>query len=223
MKYDQVVTKIAEKLQLDSLYIRLYPHYTYNDLPHRQPIKRSDRSALPDMLALYPHLYTQHSSDILYYEKLAISIVELESKKMLKISWHNQKSDEVKVLQLLVPKQAPNKEVCDSLKEELRKEDIQFEASKQIRLIEVANNKIQRKLDPDDKLTGNDNSSTIRAEEISEDELNMTAEDKMLQCIHCTKDSFLNNFGNPFYIVIHSNELFSSVKERIQKKIRNNR
>jgi len=218
MKYDQVVAKIAEKLQMDPLYIRLYPYDSYTDQPHRQPIKRADRLALPDMLVPYPHLWAQQPSDILYYEKLPISIVELESKKMLKISWHNQKGDEVKVLQLLVPKQATNKEVCDALKEELVKENIPFEESQQIRLLEVQNNKIQRKLEPEDKLQGND-SGTIRAEEISEEELRMTSEDKVIQCVHCTRDSAVNNFGNPFYIVIHSNELVSSVKKRIQKKL----
>lgn len=83
--YDQVAAKLAEKLEVDPLHIQFTTVSLPSGLP-KNTIKRSTNLTLQEMLTpAYPHHGPQHN--MLYYEKLDMSIVELESKRLVKVTW----------------------------------------------------------------------------------------------------------------------------------------
>ena len=70
----------------------------------------------------------------------------------------------------------------------------------------------------------NDQYWTLRAEEIPEEEKNLGPQDRLIHVYHFTKDTAQNqmqiqNFGEPFFLVIHEGETLAEVKVRIQKKL----
>ncbi|RVW78810.1 Ubiquitin carboxyl-terminal hydrolase 13 [Vitis vinifera] len=70
----------------------------------------------------------------------------------------------------------------------------------------------------------NDQYWTLRAEEIPEEEKNLGPHDRLIHVYHFMKDTTQNqvqvqNFGEPFFLVIHEGETLAEVKVRIQKKL----
>nr|XP_023928487.1 ubiquitin carboxyl-terminal hydrolase 13-like [Quercus suber] len=65
---------------------------------------------------------------------------------------------------------------------------------------------------------------TIRAEEIPEEEKNLGPNDRLIHVYHFIKDRAQNpmkieNFGEPFFMVMHEGETLAEIKVRIQKKL----
>ncbi|XP_074578777.1 ubiquitin C-terminal hydrolase 13-like isoform X2 [Curcuma longa] len=70
----------------------------------------------------------------------------------------------------------------------------------------------------------NDQYWTLRAEEIPEEEKNLGPHDRLIHVYHFTRDPNQNqmqvqNFGEPFFLVIKEGEALADVKIRIQKKL----
>jgi ubiquitin carboxyl-terminal hydrolase 7 len=78
---------------------------------------------------------------------------------------------------------------------------------------------------PNEKIENiNDQYWTLRAEEVPEEEKNLGPFDRLIHVYHFTKDTQnqtqVQNFGEPFFMVIREDETLSSIKERIQKKLK---
>jgi ubiquitin carboxyl-terminal hydrolase 7 len=82
--YDQVAGALAAKLGTDPMHIQFTSASSPNGLP-KHVLKRATNMLLHEMLSgnVPPTVVT----NILYYEKLNISIVELESKRLFKVTW----------------------------------------------------------------------------------------------------------------------------------------
>ncbi|RYR45826.1 hypothetical protein Ahy_A07g031608 isoform D [Arachis hypogaea] len=191
--YDDVVEKVAQQLGLeDPSKIRLTPHNCYSQQPKPQPIKYRGVEHLSDMLVHY-----NQTSDILYYEVLDIPLPELQGLKTLKVAFHHATKDEVELSH-------PNAE---------------------LRLLEVFYHKIYKVFPPNEKIENiNDQYWTLRAEEIPEEEKNLGPHDRLIHVYHFTKDTAQNqmqiqNFGEPFFLVIHEGETLTEIKDRIKKKL----
>ncbi|KAI4302249.1 hypothetical protein MLD38_038023 [Melastoma candidum] len=83
--------------------------------------------------------------------------------------------------------------------------------------------KIYKIFPPTEKIENiNDQYWTLRAEEIPEEEKNTAPDDRLIHVYHFMKDTSQNqvqNFGEPFFLVIHDGETLSDIKLRIQKKL----
>ncbi|OIV90620.1 hypothetical protein TanjilG_01701 [Lupinus angustifolius] len=193
--YDDVVIGVAEQLGLDDpSKIRLTSHNCYTQQPRPQPIKYRGVEHLSDMLA-----NCNQTSDILYYEALDIPLPELQCLKTLKIAFHNATKDEVVIHTIRLPKQSTVEDVINYLK------------SKVFSLNDMIDNI-------------NDQYWTLRAEEVHEDEINLGPHDRLIHVYHFMKDTAQNqvqvqNFGDPFFLVIHEGETLADIKLRIQKKL----
>ncbi|CAN7107268.1 unnamed protein product [Brassica rapa subsp. narinosa] len=217
--YDDVVQRLAEKLGLDDpSKIRLTSHNCYSQQPKPQPIKYRGVDRLSDMLAHY-----NQTSDILYYEVLDIPLPELQGLKSLKVAFHHATKDEVVIHNIRLPKQSTVGDVINELKTkvvELSHPDAEP------RLLEVFFHKIYKIFSSTERIENiNDQYWTLRAEEIPEEEKNIGPSDRLVHVYHFTKEAGQNqaqvqNFGEPFFLVIHEGETLEEIKSRIQKKLR---
>ncbi|KAF5182406.1 Ubiquitin carboxyl-terminal hydrolase 12-like protein, partial [Thalictrum thalictroides] len=121
-----------------------------------------------------------------------------------------------------LPKQSTVGDVIDDLKTKVELSHPEAE----LRLLEVFYHKIYKIFPPGEKIENiNDQYWTLRAEEIPEEEKNLGPHDRLIHVYHFTKDASQNqlqqvqNFGEPFFLVIHEGETLSEVKVRIQKKL----
>ncbi|XP_061352582.1 ubiquitin C-terminal hydrolase 12-like isoform X2 [Gastrolobium bilobum] len=215
--YDDVVERVAQQLGLDDpSKIRLTPHNCYSQQPKPQPIKYRGVEHLSDMLVHY-----NQTSDILYYEVLDIPLPELQGLKTLKVAFHHATKDEVVIHTIRLPKQSTVGDVLDDLKTKVELSH----PNSELRLLEVFYHKIYKVFPPNEKIENiNDQYWTLRAEEIPEEEKNLGPHDRLIHVYHFNKDTAQNqlqiqNFGEPFFLVIHEGETLSEIKVRIQKKL----
>jgi len=214
--YDDVVERVAQQLGLDDpSKIRLTSHNCYSQQPKPQPIKYRGVDHLSDML-----LHYNQSSDILYYEVLDIPLPELQGLKSLKVAFHHSTKDEVSVHSIRLPKQSTVGDVINELRTKVELSN----PTAEIRLLEVFYHKIYKIFPLNEKIENiNDQYWTLRAEEIPEEEKNLGPHDRLIHVYHFTRDASQNhmvqNFGEPFFLVIREGETLSDVKERIQKKL----
>ncbi|CAI9302003.1 unnamed protein product [Lactuca saligna] len=215
--YDDVVEKVAGHLKLDDpSKIRLTSHNCYSQQPKPQPIKYRGVEHLSDMLAHY-----NQTSDILYYEVLDIPLPELQGLKTLKVAFHHATKDEVVIHTIRLPKQSTVGDVINDLK---TKVDLSHPDA-ELRLLEVFYHKIYKIFPLNEKIENiNDQYWTLRAEEIPEEEKELGPQDRLIHVYHFMKDASQNqvqvqNFGEPFFLVIREGETLAEVKVRIQKKL----
>ncbi|XWS74671.1 hypothetical protein CRYUN_Cryun01aG0018000 [Craigia yunnanensis] len=215
--YDDVVERVAHHLGLDDpSKIRLTSHNCYSQQPKPQPIKYRGVEHLSDMLIHY-----NQTSDILYYEVLDIPLPELQGLKTLKVAFHHATKDEVVIHTIRLPKQSTVGDVLDDLK---TKVELSHPVA-ELRLLEVFYHKIYKIFPLNEKIENiNDQYWTLRAEEIPEEEKNLSPHDRLIHVYHFMKDTAQNqvqvqNFGEPFFLVIHEGEMLAEVKVRIQKRL----
>ncbi|KAF5737381.1 hypothetical protein HS088_TW13G00261 [Tripterygium wilfordii] len=215
--YDDVVERVARHIGLDDpSKIRLTAHNCYSQQPKPQSIRYRSLEHLSDMLVHY-----NQSSDILYYEVLDIPLPELQGLKTLKVVFHHATKDEVVIHNIRLPKQSTVGDVINELKTKVELSHPNAE----LRLLEVFYHKIYKIFPLNEKIENiNDQYWTLRAEEIPEEEKNIGPHDRLIHVYHFTKDSAQNqmqaqNFGEPFFMVVHETETLADVKLRIQKKL----
>ncbi|AQK39707.1 Ubiquitin carboxyl-terminal hydrolase 13 [Zea mays] len=215
--YDDVVERVAHQLGLDDpSKIRLTSHNCYSQQPKPQPIRYRGVAHLLDMLVHY-----NQTSDILYYEVLDIPLPDLQRLKTLKVAFHHATKDEVVVHSIRLPRNSTISDVITDLKTKVELSNPDAE----LRLLEVFYHKIYKIFPPHEKIENiNDQYWTLRAEEIPEEEKNLGPHDRLIHVYHFMKDPNQNqqiqNFGDPFLMVIREGETAAEVMERIQRKLR---
>ncbi|XAR64915.1 Ubiquitinyl hydrolase 1 [Bertholletia excelsa] len=212
--YDDVVERVAHRIGLnDPSKVRLTSHNCYSQQPKPQPIKYRSVDHLTDMLIHY-----NQTSDILYYEVLDIPLPELQGLKTLKVAFHHATKDEVVIHTIRLPKQSTVRDVLNHLKSKV---DLSHPEA-EIRLLEVFYHKIYKIFPLNEKIENiNDQYWTLRAEEIPEEEKNLGPNDRLIHVYHFMKDAAqqVQNFGEPFFLLIHERETLAEVKVRLQKKL----
>ncbi|GLT81910.1 hypothetical protein SLE2022_003340 [Rubroshorea leprosula] len=215
--YDDVVEKVALELGLDDpSKIRLTAHDCYSQQPKPQPIKYRGVDYLSEML-----VHCSQTSDILYYEVLDVPLPELQCLKTLKVAFLHATKDEVVIHTIMLPKQSTVGDVLNDLKPKVELSHPNAE----LRLLEVFYHKIYKIFPANEKIENiTDQYWTLRAEEIPEEEKNLGRHDRLIHAYHFTKDTAQNpvqiqNFGEPFFLVIHEGETLAEIKLRIQKKL----
>ncbi|XP_028946225.1 ubiquitin C-terminal hydrolase 13-like isoform X5 [Malus domestica] len=214
--YDDVVEKLAHHIGLeDPTKIRLTAHNCYSQQPRAQPIKYRGVEHLTEMLTHY-----NQTSDILYYEVFEITLPELQDLKHLKVAFHHATKDEVEIHSIRLPKQSIVGDVINVLKTKVELSHPNAE----LRLLEVFDHKIYKIFPNSEKIENINNQYwTLRAEEIPEEEKNLGLYRRLIHVFHFTvtvlNQMQVQNFGEPFVLVIHEGETLAEVKIRIQKKL----
>ncbi|PQQ00795.1 ubiquitin carboxyl-terminal hydrolase 12-like [Prunus yedoensis var. nudiflora] len=179
----------------------------------------SEQFRYPDVPSFLDYVRNRQTTDVLYYEVLDIPLPELQGLKTLKVAFHHATKDEVVVHTIRLPKQSSVGDVIDDLKTKVELSHPDAE----LRLLEVFYHKIYKIFPPNEKIENiNDQYWTLRAEEIPEEEKNFGPHDRLIHVYHFMKDTAQNqvqNFGEPFFLVIREDETLAEVKVRVQKKL----
>ncbi|ORX89747.1 ubiquitin carboxyl-terminal hydrolase 5 [Basidiobolus meristosporus CBS 931.73] len=211
MSYDTVALKLAEELKTDHLKLR----FTSVNPPTGAPkniIKRTTGLVLNDMLQPSYMAPTQH---VLYYEMLDVSILELETKKFLKVNWLGTNAKVEETPELLVPKNSVVSDVIDTLSAKVK---LSADGTQKIRMYEALNSKIHREFSGNEPIVNIPDYVTLYAEEIPVEEESMTDDDRLVACYHFSREPN-NSHGVPFKFVVKKDEPFSETKKRLQSRL----
>ncbi|KAF9179390.1 hypothetical protein BGZ50_006969, partial [Haplosporangium sp. Z 11] len=212
--YDQVAAKLAEKLETDPLHIQFTPAVTHNG-QQRGAIKRDPDLLLHGMLS---PVYTQQGigiNPVLFYEKLNISIVELESKRLIKVTYLGPTLKDESTFEFLLPKTCTMGAVVEAL---LPKITPSPDGTQQLRMFSVYNCRLVKGYLPTDPVSLHHESYGLFVEEIPVDEYERGDDDIVLECFHFTGDGNRLH-GIPFYVVVREGELFEATKARIRARL----
>ncbi|KAI8605315.1 cysteine proteinase [Dissophora ornata] len=211
--YDQVASKLAEKLGVDPLHIQFTSASAPNGLP-KSAIKRLTNLQLQEMLT---HVYVHQGAglNVIYYEKLDMSIVELESKRLIKVTWLGPTLKDETTHELLLLKTSTMNVLVDAL---LPKVKLEPNGTQKLRTFGVFNGKLIKEYGPMDPITAIHESLAIYVEEIPVDELSRKDDEQVLSCFHFQGD-VSRMHGIPFRMVIKEGELFVDLKARIRARL----
>ncbi|KAF7143896.1 hypothetical protein RHSIM_Rhsim05G0179200 [Rhododendron simsii] len=166
-------------------------------------------------------------SDILYFEILDISLPELQGLKTLKVAFHLSSKDEVINHTIRLPKQSTVGDVLNDLKTKVELSHPKAE----LRLLEIFYHKINKIFPVDEKIENiNDQYWTLRVEEIPEEEEKLGPHDRLIHVYHFKVDAAQNqgeprssisiqNFGEPFLLVLCEGETLAEVKVLVQQRL----
>ncbi|KAG0092496.1 hypothetical protein BGZ92_009577 [Podila epicladia] len=211
--YDQVAAKLAEKLEIDPLHIQFTAAAPPNGLP-KNKIKRSTNLQLQEMLS--PGYINQtHSSNVIYYEKLDISIVELESKRLVKVSFLGPTLKDESTHELLLLKTSNMNALVEAL---LPKVKMNPDGSQRLRTFAVFNGKLIKEYGLNDPISSTHDSFSLYVEEIPMEEFEAKDDEPILTCFHFTGDTSRLH-GIPFKIVVKEGEEVRDTKTRIRARL----
>ncbi|XP_047982846.1 ubiquitin C-terminal hydrolase 13-like isoform X2 [Salvia hispanica] len=214
--YDEVVEKLARQLGVDDpSKLRLTSCNSYTQQPKPHPIKYRGVDNLLDML-----LHHNQTSDILYYEVLDMPLPELQGLRTLRVAFRHGTNSEVEIHNVRLPKDSTVADLLD----ELRMKVQLSRPNAELRLLEVFTHKIYKIFSSGEKIESiNDNYWTLRAEEILEEEKHLGRHDCLIHVYHFmneeSQNQVIQNFGEPFLLVIHADEILADLKIRVQKKL----
>jgi len=211
MNYDQMANAVARYLTTDPYLLQFFKPQGYREGPGN-PIRCTFEGTLKELL-----LYTKpRQQRRLYYQQLNIRINEMENKRQFKCIYVNSKLKEEKELVLYPDKTG---RVSDLLEE--AKKQIEVSESGRLRLLEVIGCKIYSIQIEDvslETLSSTGTTKSLRVEEVPKDEMHLSNDETLIHVAHFHKEVF-STFGVPFLLKIKNNEKFSTVKDRIQKKL----
>ncbi|XP_071522080.1 ubiquitin carboxyl-terminal hydrolase 7 isoform X1 [Panulirus ornatus] len=212
MNYDQMARAVAQRLDTDPYLLQFFKSQSYRDVPGNA-VRCTYEGTLKDMLVC---MKPRHPKKI-YYQQLSIRINELENKRQFKCTWLGERMKEEIELVLY-----PNKNgtVADLLHEARKQVTVSENGSGKLRLVDIASYKISSTLSESIGLDTVSTSGTksYRIEEIPTEELHIADDEMLIPVAHFHKEIF-STFGIPFLFKVKQGELFSHVRDRIQKRL----
>lgn len=162
----------------------------------------------------------------IFYQRLSLSIHELDNKKQFKCVWVSPDLKEEKELVLYPNK---NDTVKGLLEEAAKKITFAENSRRKLRLMKVSNHKIMSVCKDDIPLdtllktsesitTTQGAQKTYRIEEVPSDEMQLTENELLVPVAHFSKELY-NSFGVPFLTKARHGEPYGALKQRIQKRL----
>lgn len=213
-KYDDVAAKVGSLLGADPEKIQFFVASAHDE--PKAAIRRNPNMTLDDML------HGPYSRPIvrprLFYEVLDISLAELESKRLIKITLCTPTLKDCKSAELWMPKQA---RISDLLKE-LEAQGAKFESqtgTRSVRVFEAVNNRFHREFLVTDSLSqvSDSHNAQLYAEELPQEELDMGDEDIFIPVFHYQRD-ISRTHSVPFKFLVRKDEPFHETKKRLQAR-----
>ncbi|KAM0792135.1 hypothetical protein ACM66B_004835 [Microbotryomycetes sp. NB124-2] len=209
--YDQMAVKVGEALKHDPLKLR----FTQSNGPGGSPKTIVRRQGNITVAELIQPGYMSSPNNLLYYELLDVSIIELETKKSLRITWVTPQNKEDGSHSFLLPKHTT---VQDVVNDWLRKEvKLSPEGSGQIRIFEILRGCVQRVLSGTDLVRDLPDAVELFAEEVPVDELQAEDNQRIVPVFHYNKEP-TRTHGVPFRFVLLPGEKFADTKRRLQSR-----
>ncbi|GBB88570.1 hypothetical protein RclHR1_01510021 [Rhizophagus clarus] len=208
--YNQIARAVATYLNTDPLKLRFTTAHSTTGTP-KNVIKRTTTQTLSDMLQT---AYLSPPTHVLFYEMLDISIVELETKKLIRVYWLGNTVKDEQVIDLRLPKNA----IANDILGEILKNVIPSSPNPRIRLFAVHYNKIQKEYTGTEPIERIPEHVSLYAEETPQDEIHAEQNDRTIQVYHFTKDP-IRVHGIPFKFVIKNGETLADTKVRLRHRL----
>jgi len=160
--------------------------------------------------------YMNPTTTVILYEKLDVSIVELETKRSLKVIWTGIHNKEESTVPFLLPKTSMVHDLAENLAKQVK---LAPGGTGRIRIFEVSKDgKTQREFTGSEMIGNIPDPVELYAEEIPREELEADDSDKVIGVFHFSKD-LSRTHGVPFKFVVKRGEKFSDTKKRLQARI----
>ncbi|KAF2754027.1 cysteine proteinase [Pseudovirgaria hyperparasitica] len=216
MNYDQFAAKVGIHLGVDPTHIRFTTINPTTNRPKVQ-IKRTPNMTLGGIL--FPTAYGGYASstapknDQLFYEVLELSLAELESRKLLKISWLSDGISKVDDYEVLVPKNGTISDLLEGLQKKINLPD---DSIRKCRIFQTQSNKLIKPMPLDQDIAGINEFFVLYAERIPDEEL-ADENPRLMSAFHFDKDP-AKPHSIPFTFVLKEGEVFKDTKERLSKR-----
>ncbi|ESK93065.1 ubiquitin carboxyl-terminal hydrolase 5 [Moniliophthora roreri MCA 2997] len=208
--YDTMSMKVGDSLRHDPIKLRFTTTNAQNGTP-KNVLKRSLNQSIAEIMAPY---YT--TSAVILYEKLDVSIVELETKRQLKVIWTGIHNKEEGSYPFLLPKTSSVHDLAENL---AKKVTLAPGGTGKIRIFEISRDgKTQKEFTGSEMIGNIPDPVELYAEEIPREELEADDSDKVIGVFHFSKD-LSRTHGVPFKFVVKRGEKFTETKKRLQARI----
>ncbi|KAJ6502615.1 hypothetical protein C8R45DRAFT_977205 [Mycena sanguinolenta] len=210
--YDIMSHKAGEYLRHDPIKLRFTTTHATNGTA-KSVLKRSLNQSIAEIMA--PN-YINPTTTIILYEKLDVSIVELETKRSLKVVWTGIHNKEEATHPFLLPKTSMINDLADHISKLVT---LTPTGSQKIRVFEISKDgKTQKEFTGTEMIGNIPEPVELYAEEIPMEELEADDLDKVIGVFHFTKD-LSRTHGVPFKFVVKRGEKFHDTKKRLQVRI----
>ncbi|KAJ5947605.1 Ubiquitin carboxyl-terminal hydrolase 21 [Penicillium verhagenii] len=215
MTYDQFSKKVGEHLNVNPTHLRFAPVMA-NTGKAKPFLKRVNTSTLAQILngTYGTYGYTMHRSDALYYEVLDMSLSDYETKKCFKVTMLTEGITKEETVEILVGRNGNVAELLEALQQKSKLDD---EAFQNMRLFEAHGGKFYKELREDFNVASINEYSTLYAERVPAEELNMEGEDRLINAYNFDREPSRPH-GVPFKFVVKPGEIFKETKERLSKR-----
>jgi len=205
-------SKVGERLGHDPIKLRFTTTHATNGTS-KAVLKRSLNQSIAEIMA--PN-YVSSSASIILYEKLDVSIVELETKRSLKVIWTGIHNKEEATHSFLLPKTSMVHDLADHLSKLVT---LTSGGTGKIRVFEISKDgKTQKEFTGSEMIGNIPDPVELYAEEIPREELEADDSDKVIGVFHFSKD-LSRTHGVPFKFVVKRGEKFVDTKKRLQSRI----
>ncbi|TFY56142.1 hypothetical protein EVJ58_g7817 [Rhodofomes roseus] len=212
--YDIMSAKVGEHLRHDPIKLRFTTTHASNGTP-KSILKRSLNQSVAEIISPTNYVSPQATTVILY-EKLDVSIVELETKRSLKVVWTGIQNKEESTHPFLLPKTSMVHDLADHLAKQVK---LTPGGTGKIRVFEVSKDgKTQKEFTGSEMIGNIPDPVELYAEEIPKEELEADDADKVISVFHFSRE-VSRTHGVPFRFVIKPGEKFSDTKKRLQARI----
>ena len=187
--------KVGEYLKHDPIKLRFTTTHAANGSP-KTILKRSLNQSISEIMQ---PSYVSSTTTVILYEKLDVSIVELETKRSLKIIWTGIHNKEEASFPFLLPKTSAVHELAEHLAKQVT---LTPTGTGKIRIFEISKDyKTQREFTGSEMIGNIPDPVELYAEEIPRDELEASEDDKVIGVFHFSKD-LSRTHGVPFRFVV---------------------
>ncbi|KAF8350768.1 hypothetical protein F5887DRAFT_1210069 [Amanita rubescens] len=210
--YDIMAAKVGEYLRHDPIKLRFTTTHASNGSA-KSILKRSLNQSIAEIMT---PSYINPSPTIILYEKLEVSIVELETKRSLKVTWTGVHNKEEATVPFLLPKTSSVHDLADNL---AKKVTLTPSGTGKIRIFEISKDgKMQKEFTGSEMIGNIPDPVELYAEEIPREELEADDSDKVIGVFHFSKD-LSRTHGVPFKFVVKRGEKFYDTKKRLQTRL----
>ncbi|KAJ7285909.1 hypothetical protein C8J57DRAFT_1496609 [Mycena rebaudengoi] len=210
--YDTMSAKAGEFLRHDPIKLRFTTTHATNGSP-KSVLKRSLNQSIAEIMA--PN-YINPTTTVILYEKLDVSIVELETKRSLRVVWTGIHNKEEATHPFLLPKTSMVNDLAEHISKLVT---LTPSGSQKIRVFEISKDgKTQKEFTGTEMIGNIPDPVELYAEEIPLEEMEADDSDKVIGVFHFSKE-LSRTHGVPFKFVVKRGEKFADTKKRLQARI----
>ncbi|PIL34481.1 hypothetical protein GSI_03258 [Ganoderma sinense ZZ0214-1] len=193
--YDIMSAKVGERLNWDPIKLRFTTTHAANGFA-KSVLKRSLNQSIQEIMQ--PN-YVNPQTTVILYEKLDVSIVELETKRSLKVVWTGIHNKEESTHPFLLPKTSMVHDLAAELAKQVK---LTAGGTNKIRVFEVSKDgKTQKEFTTSEMIGNIPDPVELYAEEIPREELEADDADKVISVFHFSKE-VSRTHGVPFRFVV---------------------